>query len=335
MEQIACILGETYIYWSAVVKTLAVAAGICTFLALYLDGTKSILAGAVGVPVGLFLSLALARLAHWYFRPDGYGDADLAMILLGPGGYALMGAFGGCLLTAVLLRLVRLSDNLTRLLDCMSLAGCLAIALGRLSFFFNTADRGLLMTGSWGLPWADTVINPVSGQGACRFATFLLQAMAAGGIFLALLIHDFLARRKYRKADTCLLFLLLYASSQVVLDSTRYDALYFRSNGFVSVVQVLGACGIVLTSVVFAVRMARAALWRKWYPLLWLAQIACLTLAGYMEYYVQRHGSEALFAYSVMSGALVGNLVITLLTRNVAAAWRMQYSLNEKGGIAG
>ena len=37
-----------------------------------------------------------------------------------------------------------------------------------------------------------------------------------------------------------------------------------------------------------------------------------------MEYYVQRRGNEAAFAYSVMSGCLIGVILLTLLIRYLA-----------------
>ena len=40
--------------------------------------------------------------------------------------------------------------------------------------------------------------------------------------------------------------------------------------------------------------------------------------AGFMEYYVQRRGNEAVFAYSVMSGCLAGIVILTLLIRYLA-----------------
>ena len=38
-------------------------------------------------------------------------------------------------------------------------------------------------------------------------------------------------------------------------------------------------------------------------------------VAGYMEYYVQRHGNEAAFAYSLMSGGLIAIVLMTLVIR--------------------
>lgn len=317
MEQIAFILDHTYVYWSAVIRTLAAGAAVCAFLALYLRKENRVLAAAVFVPLAMVLSLYLSRLAYWYFRPDSYGRAAAALNLRLPGGYALMGVFAGCILTGAVLRLVRLADNLPDLLDCMSLAGSLGISLGRLASFFNSSDRGKILTTKVGLPWVIAGINPVSGEMECRMAVFLMQAMACGLIFLALLVFYLTGKRK--AGDTALLFLLYYGASQVVLDSIRYDSLYFRSNGFVSVVQVLGAAAAALAVIVFAVRLVRAGGWKKWYFGLWLFQAACFGLAGYMEYHVQRHGSEALFAYSIMAAALAGLLLSALATRYLAA----------------
>ena len=51
---------------------------------------------------------------------------------------------------------------------------------------------------------------------------------------------------------------------------------------------------------------------------LWLALAALLGLGGYMEYHVQRHASEAAFAYSVMGACLVGLVALCLVIRRLA-----------------
>ena len=104
----------------------------------------------------------------------------------------------------------------------------------------------------------------------------------------------------------------------MVLDSTRYDSLFFRSNGFVSVVQVLGALGLGVSICCFSRRMVKAMGFRWWQVLLWILIAAGIGCAGFMEYYVQRRGNEAVFAYSVMSGCLVVVIALTLLIRLLA-----------------
>ena len=151
-------------------------------------------------------------------------------------------------------------------------------------------------------------MNQVSGQLEYRLATFLFQSVIAAVIFVVLLVLWLRERRRgtAEDGDICLLFLLCHGAVQVALDSTRYDSLFFRSNGFVSIVQVLGALAIGLTVIVFSVRLVRRRGFKAWYLLLWLAVAALLGLGGYMEYHVQRHASEAVFAYSMMSLALAG-----------------------------
>lgn len=318
MERIAFIYGNTFIYWNSLVLTLAAGVAICLFLAFYLPRGEGS-AAAVAVPMAMVLSVFLGRLFHWYFRPDSYTSFVKAMTDYTSGGYALMGCFAACGATAGILRLLHLEPRPLRLLDAMSLGGCGGIALGRLSCFFSAADRGQLLHGLQTLPFAYPVNNVVTGAPEYRLATFVIQAMAAALIFAALAAFFFLANRR-RQGDVTLIFLLLYGLSQAVLDSTRYDSLYMRSNGFVSVVQLLSALAMVAVSVVLALRMAKRRGLRWWYIPMWLAMLAMLGGAGYMEYYVQRHGDLALFSYTVMTACLGGFTVCSLLSYAAAVA---------------
>lgn len=306
MEQIAFIAGQSVFYWKPLLLTAGVVTSIFFFLWLYLQEGGRGLSVACAVPLALVLGLVFSRLVHWYCRPGDYAGLSAALQDYSSGGFALIGAFAGCLIAALLLRLLRISDSAPAMLDCMSIAGAAGIAVGRLASFFDSSDRGLLMERFRSLPLAYPVTNPVSGAQEYRLATFLLQAMAAAAIFLllAVLYPSLRKRRRLRPGDGCLLFLLLYCSTQVVLDSTRYDSLPFRSNGFVSVVQVFSALAIGFVVVVFSVRLVRLRGFRPWYLALWAAIAAMLGVAGYMEYYVQRHGSLAAFSYGIMSAAL-------------------------------
>ena len=312
MERIAFVFGNTFIYWNSIVLTLSVMAAICVFLAIYLPRGNGN-AAAVSVPMALVLSVVLGRLAHWYFRPDSYSGFLEAMTDLTAGGYALLGVFLACGLTAVMMKLFRLEPSLGRMLDAMSLGGCAGIALGRLACFFSAADRGQILEHLRSLPFAYPVNNVVTGASEYRLATFVIQSMATAVIF-ALLLSFFLLYKKRRNGDTALVFLLLYGMSQAVLDSTRYDSLFMRSNGFISVVQLSGAAAVLAVSVWFSVRMVRARGFRLWYCPVWLAMLGMLGGAGYMEYFVQRHGDRAVFSYSVMTACLGGIVILALLT---------------------
>ena len=313
MDRIAFISGELFIYWSSIILTLAVAAACCMYLSLYVgrkDG--SFFTGVVTLPLAMVLSLVFARFLHWYCRADSYDSLGAALTNYASGGYALLGVFAGCFLTAVILRVLGQSKSLPGMLDCMTLAGGVGISVGRLASFYNASSRGQIVAGLTKLPWVYPVTNAVSGQLEYRLATFLFQSVITGVIVVMLLLF-YLFSRKRKNGDVCVLFLLCYGAAQVVLDSTRYDSLFFRSNGFVSIVQVMGAVAIGLSAIYLSLRM----LWvrgLRWTDLIrWLSIAAFMGVAGYMEYHVQRHGDQALFAYSVMSVCIVAIITSVLL----------------------
>lgn len=327
MDKIAFYSGSLPIYWNSLILTLAAATAICFFLAFYLGKSGNGAAGFAVVPLAIVLGLVCARFFHWYCQSDSYTGFSAAMTNFAEGGYALMGVFLGCLLAAVITRTLCLHRNLPEMLDAMSLAACAGMTVGRLSALFNASDRGQVLANFRSLPIAYPVNNAVSGAVEYRLATFALQSMVALTLFIGLTVfyHKGQKRGKLRDGDTCLVFLLLYGASQVVLDSTRYDSLFFRSNGFVSVVQVLGAVALVLAVILFSRRMVKARGFRAWQIFLWLLIAIAIAGAGYMEYYVQRRGNEALFAYSVMSGCLAVVIALTLLIRSLAVRVERKY----------
>ena len=320
MDKLAFISGENLIYWSSVVYTLAAAVMIVFFLAFYIGKCGNAVAGFAAVPLSIFLGLVAARFFHWYCRFDSYDSFAAAMTDYSTGGYALMGVFLGCFLAAAILRILHLHRSLPEMLDCMAVSGCAGIAVGRLASLFNASDRGQVLGSLKRLPFAWPVTNVVSGAVEYRLATFMLQSLVALALFagLSLFYIRGIQREERKNGDTSLIFLLIYGASQVVLDSTRYDSLFFRSNGFVSVVQVLGALGLGLAIFLFSKRMVKAWGLRFWQFLLWIPIAAGIGCGGFMEYYVQRRGNEAVFAYSVMSGCLTGVILLTLLIRFLA-----------------
>ena len=327
MDKIAFYSGGTAIYWNSVILTLAAATALCFFLAFYLGKSGNGAAGFAAVPVSMVLSLVFARFFHWYCQSDSYQSFSAAMTDYTAGGYALMGVFLGCFLAAGLTRIVCLHRNLPEMLDAMSIAGCAGIAVGRLSSLFNASDRGQVLVNFRSLPLAYPVSNAVSGAVEYRLATFALQSMVALALFPGLTVFHCQGQKRGNLKDgaTCPVFLLLYGASQVVLDSTRYDSLFFRSNGFVSVVQVLGALALVLAVLLFSRRMVKARGFRAWQILLWLLIAIAIAGAGYMDYYVQRWGSKALFAYSVMSACLLFVICLTLFIRRLAVTLERRY----------
>lgn len=316
MDRLFLIFGQTFLYWNSLLLVLAAAAGICAFVSLYLLWDGKPLTAAVFVPCALALSVLLGRLVHWYCLPNQYGGMASAFRNLSSGGYALLGAFAACLIVGLLLWGLRMVDDFPRFLDCLSVAGCGAIAVGRLSFFYSSLDRGSIISVRK-LPAAYPVLNAVSGALEYRFATFLFQAIAMAVLF-SVLLYLLLRERclvRIPAGDITIIFGLCYCAVAVLLDSTRYDSLYFRSNGFVSVVQILSAVVVVACAVQYSLRLVRADGMKKWYFLIWGLQLLMVGGAGFMEYYVQRHGREALFSYIVMGACLAQYCALTLLLR--------------------
>lgn len=313
MDQIAFFFRENYIYWSSVLLLVAATVSVFLFLALYLGKGGKVLIAFVAVPLAVLFSCLLARFIHWYCFSESYSSFAAAMTDFSRGGFALVGVFAGCALTVAFLFVARLLPDPLRMVDCMCLAGGMGIAIGRLTAFFNTTDRGQILETIRSLPLAAPVINVVSKVTEYRLATFMLQAIVTALITLVLAgFYLGCRKKKWKDGEVSLLFLLCYCAAQVVLDSTRYDSMYFRSNGFVSVVQVLGAVAVVAIGVLFSVKLVRKRGFYPLYAFAWALMAALLGCAGYMEYYVQRHGNQAAMSYAVMIACLCGYVALVL-----------------------
>lgn len=313
MNQVAFVLEYTTLYWYSLILALSVGAGICFFMACCSYRGISALCGAGTALLSLCLGLLFSRLLYWNCRADSFQNISQALTAPSSTSFALAGAFLGCGTAALLMK--KTSKGLFGLMDCMSVAGCGAIALGRLGNFFTSFDRGQIVTELTHLPWAYPVLNSASGLPEYRLATFLFQAVIAGTLFLILcfLFFSRRARRVMAEGDLTLLFLLVYCASQIILDSTRYDSLYLRINGFVSMVQILAAAGLAVSVILFARKAAKARGITVGTIAAWITVAALFGGVGYMEYFVQRHGNLAPFAYGIMEHCLVGIVDITLL----------------------
>ena len=320
MEKIAFISGGIFIYWSSIILSLAALAAIAIFAAMYLSKSDDVVGISVTIPLAMVGSIVLSRLIHWYCRPDAYASMNAALTDYTKGGYALMGVFVACIAVAAILRLIRVTKNLLQMYDSMAIGAGVGIAVGRLASLFNASDRGMALPDSVGFPFAFPVTNTVSGVVENRLATFMIQSGIVAAVVILLALYMLIckiSRHKIPDGDIFLIFLLAYGASQIICDSTRYDSLFLRSNGFVSVVQILSLVGLLVPIVVFSVRSVMQMKLKPFHFVCWVLILAMMGLAGYMEYYVQRHGNEAAFAYSLMGSALVAIVLITLVLRGV------------------
>ena len=95
----------------------------------------------------------------------------------------------------------------------------------------------------------------------------------------------------------------------------RYDSCYLRSNGFVSLVQIIGALSCLAALIVFSLRSIRRDGMRAGLIVCWALWLLSLGLAGFMEYYVQRHADKFLLCYALMAAGLAVTVFCTLRCR--------------------
>ena len=309
MEKIAFLWHGTGapVYWRTVFIALGALVFLLTFLGLR-GGGGSLLSGALPPPVLAAAAVYAARLVHWYCRAEDYAGLGAALADLRGGGFSLAGAFMGAFAAAAALGLIRLVREVPAFLDDAAAAAAAAVAVGRLGDMYGPVNHGRILiedAARQALPWASPVFNAVSGEYEWRFAVFCFQSIWAAAIFLAALIV-LLRRKRGRAPDgaAATLFVTLYCLGQIVFESTRYDALFLRSNGFVSMEQIL-CCAVLLAVLIGrSIRGIRARGFSRRFACSWLGFLAGMGLAGYMEYYVQRHGGEYVFAYNMMTAGL-------------------------------
>ena len=314
MNKIAYIYSDYVINWSAIILVMAIAAAIIVGLALSMKRPGYTLAYAVTIPLGMVLGGLIGRIIHWYCRTNQYDSFAQAFTDFSVGGFALIGVIIGCLMAAFIVWCVGLAPNFGKLLDIFAPTAAIAIALGRLSFLFNDSARGKVLIekeANRHYPIGSAVINSSSGATEWRFATFFVQSIVAAIIFIIVLAAFFYITKLMLKnggsaaGNVFFLFLILFFSTEILLDSTRYDALFMRSNGFVSLMQIFSAVMIVTPFVWLTARSVNMN-GRKLYQLVaWVVYLGALGLAGYMEYYVQRHGNLYMLSYTLMALGLV------------------------------
>lgn len=310
MQQTAFVIGSRILCGYSLIFTLSIGASLYFFL--YLCGKSGIPEKAAHKTAALVfaLSVVLCRLLYWDCRPEQFplpGDLVLDTSLTH---FALSGVFFACAAAAFVMR-KRCSAGM--LLDCMSAALCGGIALGRLGFFFTAYDRGSIAEKITAFPLVYPAGNPVTNLPEYRVATFFLQSLSAAVLCFFLVKR---LRKEWQKklpeGNVTTVFLLVYCACQVLLDSTRYDSLYFRFNGFVSMVQVFSALALAGTLTRIGAKAAKINGKKKNMIAAWIALPILIGGAGYMEYYVQRHARQALFAYCVMGLCLAAIIALGL-----------------------
>lgn len=308
MNPIAVFTGGITIYWSSLIIALGILACFALTYSLFTaHGGKSVTMWAL-LLLGTVFSIVLSRALHWYCHFEQYTSLWQSLTDYTVGSYCLPGAFFGVLLAIILIRVLGLTSKPGRLLDCLAPGAVLAIAFIRLSALFNYSCRGKIVVNTAALQHLPLASRIGTGD-EYRFATFFIEFLVLLVLFIWLIRFFFKRRRTAMKADmpregnVALMFLLWYSAIEFVCDSTRYDSSFLRSNGFVSIVQIICAVSILIVLIIYSVRSVKANGLGALHFVIWVGWLASLACVGVSEYLVQRHGNWYLGCYSVMSAA--------------------------------
>ena len=166
--------------------------------------------------LALPLGLVGARLFYCLSRLAIYTDMGLVNVLrLWDGGYALWGAVGGAVLAALITAKVT-EQSAVRLLDALSAPAALVIALSRLAELTNGEGKGLEVTATFFQRFPFAVFD--ADWEVWFWAICVLEAAMALVILVVLL-----TKKSGKPGDHAKLLMILYCSSQILLESLRRD----------------------------------------------------------------------------------------------------------------
>ena len=306
MTEIAVYTGSLTIYWSSIIITLGIAAGLFLTLALYPMDHRHNTAVWVWFPFAVVLSVLLSRVIHWYSHIEQYPSLTASLQDLTGGGYCIQGIIIGVWLAALLVRFLRLTGSAGELLDAAAPGTALCLALIRLSSLFNTTCRSRIVITNAAyqrLPFA-VALTDAAGNVEYRLATFFLEFIAL--LLITVILSGFYCRHRseglwedYRnEGNVARLFVILVGVVEIIADSTRYDSalmhffLIKRLNpyaSFISIAQVFSAFLILFVFIRYMRISVKVNGWSWYHIFAILLFIGSLIGAGFFgEYRVQR-----------------------------------------------
>ncbi len=181
-----------------------------------------------------------ARLYYVLFSLEAYRDNPISVLFIWEGGLAIYGGVIGGILGAWILSRRR-KIPLLSLLDMVSPGLVLAQGIGRWGNFFNMeAYGGEITSRAWQFFPAAVQIGE-----KWHMATFFYESAADVAIFLGLWLTR---RKRTRRGDTFLCYLLLYGAARFVIEGLRMDSLYgfagLRISQVLSMLMCLAVCAV-------------------------------------------------------------------------------------------
>lgn len=244
----------------------------------------------LAVPLCLVVSRLVFVLASASYYLEDIGDASL-MLHFWDGGYSMMGALAGLVLAGWLAETwSKLAHG--ALLDALALSLPLGLVIARLA----EAGTGLGEGGAVPAGWPDCfTIDTTYGM---LHTVFHYEAIAAVVILVVLCIWQQVCPTR-RKGDVLLLFLLLFGSTQVVMESLRSDG-HMTVHMGIAVQEVLAAALMLVPLGIWTARAASVSAHRGWWIVIsWLLALVLMALAVVAEFGVDRWDSK-LAAYGLM-----------------------------------
>lgn len=251
MDPIAFEIFGKPIYWYGIIISLGVLIGIYLAMReakrLELDPEIIIDFCLLAIP----LAIIGARIYYVVFQWDAYKDNPIDVIKIWEGGLAIFGAVIGGVIAALIFTRWRKLD-FWLLTDIVAPSLILGQALGRWGNFFNQEAYGYAITNpAW--QWFPAAVFIEKNQ-QWHMATFFYESLWNFIVFLFLIFYR---KRKKRKGEVFLLYLILYSCGRIVIEGLRTDSLYW---GPFRVSQLLSGILIVLGTAMFFVRRKKEAL---------------------------------------------------------------------------
>lgn len=309
--------GGTDIYWHAIFFGVAILAAILISWGLRVcqscKSREQKYAMWLTTPMGMLLGVLVARGLYCYFMPEILENNAWAFFDFASGGFMLFGAIIGVVIAAVLTKVILKDVYVTELLDAMAPAAALAICIGRMGSYFSGEDQGVIIASEKWQFFPFAIYN--GAEGYWHLAVFSFEVLAAAIAFVAsvaMFIIVYTGKKSYiARGSVLVTFLLVFSSSQALLESMRNDSVYLITLGFVRFNQIASAI-ILLGCFIFAnVKTIKKFGFKFWLPILWVLVGAGFGIAFYKEF---RLTSGTLVpSYTVMGICLLAICIISFV----------------------
>lgn len=323
MNNIALLNGNIVLYWDHIIAVLGILAGFVLVFALRpftFIKVKAVLWWSV---LTLVLSFILSKLIYYYCRPEHFSSFGTAVTGLFDHHYNVMGLIFGAMLSALIIKKLHLAKNLGNILDTTFPGVILTIAVIRLGYLFADTFHSTILIKSpvFQIPPFAVSTTDTAGNTSFVLAPFLLSFLI---LLVAVLIIVLFVRNTLRcSGDLFRMVFLFFALTEMVLESTRYDALglhFFLLSflnpyvGFISTTMVLCAICLLVMFLVYFFKTIKISECRKSIILLAAFGI-CFAGFGVCEYLVQRYTTQTVLFHwlQVFCAVVIAACFVTLI----------------------